>query len=350
MPAIRTGNSAVDIQVLDGRVNGCRRAFNIPERCGVGFRRAIGKGQRVALSVEDAGEVVVSTARHAADADARTQFHGLAGEDALVVVGQHVAEHAPARSGVDGVLVAAHGEVITAVWAQGDGAAGQTDVVAAVGGGAVVERLPALDVHGAEVAAVGGDEVGALIQAEGDGAIGADARGVITWGGRHLPAVDGDGLVVGIDSAVAVPCAGGADDAAVDGEAAPRIDGVVFTGDGEAPRARALAVDGKGKVATEADRSLVVTNIDGHLRAVGEDDVDGAERACIADLIRVADVAFHDIPTASKSCLAAREHGGGDVVACAVLVDVVGLYVRCPRRCAGHDERERHGRPHEVVF
>ena len=26
------------------------------------------------------------------------------------------------------------------------------------------------------------------------------------------------------------------------------------------------------------------------------------------------------------------------------------LHPLCPRRCAGHDERERHGRPQEVVF
>ena len=181
---------------------------------------AVVEGEGVAVAVEGAREFMAAAARHAGDGDVGAEEDGLAAEVALGVVGQQVAEDVPARGGVDGVLGArvVDGEVVAAVWAKGDGAAGHVDVVAAVGGGASVERLAALDVHGT-VVAIGGDEVGGRAQAEGDGAFGDDALGVISRCGGHLPAIDGDGPVVGIDGGMAVPGTGGADDAAVDGDA-----------------------------------------------------------------------------------------------------------------------------------
>ena len=103
MPAICTGNCAVDIQVLNDRGGILRGAINKPERRGIGFRRGVRKGQRMILSVKDAGEVMAAAARHAGDGDVRVQLHGLAGKVALVVVFQQVTEHAPACGGVDGV-------------------------------------------------------------------------------------------------------------------------------------------------------------------------------------------------------------------------------------------------------
>ncbi len=75
-------------------------------------------GQRVAVTVEGAAEVVLAAARHAGDgvlrrADVVAELHGLAAEAVpRVVVLQGVAEDAPARGGVDGVrAVAVDGEV-----------------------------------------------------------------------------------------------------------------------------------------------------------------------------------------------------------------------------------------------
>ena len=75
-------------------------------------------GQRVALSVEGAAEVVLAAARHACDgilrrADVVAELHGLAAEAVVgVVVVEAVAEDVPARGGVDGVrAVAVDGEV-----------------------------------------------------------------------------------------------------------------------------------------------------------------------------------------------------------------------------------------------
>ena len=69
----------------------------------------------------------------------------------------------------------------------------------------------------------------------------------------------------------------------------------------------------------------------------------------------VGDVAVHDVPcglvVGADINLAAREHGGGDVLLVAVGIDVAdGFSCLRSRRSAGHDERERHRRPHEVVF
>ncbi|MBO6192143.1 MAG: hypothetical protein J6N98_07060 [Prevotella sp.] len=220
-------------------------------------------GQRVAVTVEGAAEVVLAAARHAGDgvlrrADVVAELHGLAAEAVpSVVVLQGEAEGVPSGGIADGVgigggLRQGGGDKLgLGGWLQrdvGDGrllGIGQRAVVDVAAG--VLQSLAVLDVHGA-VVAIGGDEVGGGAQAEGDGAFGGDAHGVISRCGGHLPAIDGDGPVVGIDGGMAVPGTGGADDAAVDGDAAAGIDGISVTGDGEPPRARALAVDGQGKV------------------------------------------------------------------------------------------------------
>lgn len=147
--------------------------------------RAVVDGERVTVAVEDAGEVMLADARHAGDrvlchADVRAKFHGFVDEVALGVVGQQVAEYDPASGGVDGVLRTriVDGEVVGTVWLQrlaADGCNLFGVERAAVGCRAVVERLAALDVHGAGVT-VRGNEVGAFIQTEGDGAAGEDAR------------------------------------------------------------------------------------------------------------------------------------------------------------------------------
>ena len=103
----------IDVAV-DGEV--AERGLAPPVISGVGERGhvlcvertcggAVADGERVALPVKGAGEVMVAAACHAADADVRTELHGLAIEDALGVKGQQVAEQVPARSGLDGVLV-----------------------------------------------------------------------------------------------------------------------------------------------------------------------------------------------------------------------------------------------------
>ena len=75
-------------------------------------------GQRVAVAVEGAAEVVLAAARHACDgilrrADVVAELHRLAAEAVVgVVVVEAVAEDVPARGGVDGVrAVAVDGEV-----------------------------------------------------------------------------------------------------------------------------------------------------------------------------------------------------------------------------------------------
>ena len=143
----------------------------------------------------------------------------------------------------------------------------------------------------------------------------------------------------------------GSDRAAVDGEGAGDIDGRVRIGGvagTEGTGAEGLAVDGQ---AWKGNDGLVIATIDGQSVAVGEDEA----HVAVADYLAiVADVAVHDVPfglaLGAEVALAAGEHGGGYGLCVAVLVDVIGLDGFCPRRRAGHDEGERHGRPHEVVF
>ena len=98
-------DSAGDVQVLNHAA-----IFHVTERRGVflgeGFvSGAVGDGERVALAVEGAHEVVVAAARHAGDGDVLCEQHGLADEAVVnVVVLQGVAEKLPVVSGVDGVV------------------------------------------------------------------------------------------------------------------------------------------------------------------------------------------------------------------------------------------------------
>ena len=52
-------------------------------------------------------------------------------------------------------------------------------------------------------------------------------------------------------------------------------------------------------VTKEFDGSLVIV-LNGHLRTVGQDDVDGAERFSIGDWLHIADVAFDDVPACAE--------------------------------------------------
>ena len=106
--------------------------------------------------------------------------------------------------------------------------------------------------------------------------------------------------MIGIDATTECPFTGGCDDAAVDGEAAIGINGsyVTFTGDGEAPRACALTIDGKGVLASEVDGIAARVILYGHFRTVGEDDVNdaGVALSWSVDLARVAEAGADNIP------------------------------------------------------
>ena len=112
---LRGADEACDVQVLDHAA-----VLDVTEGRGIvlvdgAVVGAVADGERVALSVERSGEVVIALARHALYGDVRAQQDGLAVEDALVVVGQHVAERVPARGGVDGVGVAVDCQVVGGV-------------------------------------------------------------------------------------------------------------------------------------------------------------------------------------------------------------------------------------------
>ena len=103
-------------EILDGS------AFDFAEGCGA-LRRGLGDvdGECLSIAVEGAHELVARAARRLRDADVGTEFHGLAAEVVpRVVVLQGIAEHVPARGGVDGVLraIRVDGEIVGAVGAQ----------------------------------------------------------------------------------------------------------------------------------------------------------------------------------------------------------------------------------------
>ncbi|MBO6192142.1 MAG: hypothetical protein J6N98_07055 [Prevotella sp.] len=86
--------------------------------------------------------------------------------------------------------------------------------------------------------------------------------------------------------------------------------------------------------------------------------MDGAARTSIGDLVRIADVAFDDVPACGEvdgapfaGLLIARQHGGGGGLLVAVGVDVVdGLGGPCPRRCSREQHHEQqHGCPHREM-
>ena len=124
------------VQVLDSAA-----VLEVAEGRGVllaegGVSRAVAYGQRVAVAVEGAGELLVAGARHAGDgvvsrADVRAEPDGLAVEEALGVTGQQAAEGVPARGGVDGVGRARQREVVVVRVANdvGEGCAAVLEVV-----------------------------------------------------------------------------------------------------------------------------------------------------------------------------------------------------------------------------
>jgi len=214
---------------------------------------------------------------------------------------------------------------------------------------------------GRDIAAVDGDVAPRIIHFD-----------AISGVGRDIAAVDG--YIFGIDTNARRGVASCIDGAAVDDEIAMVTeDGILFTVgiDGAAidDEAAFVTVDGTtnvgrgiGDVEAAALSTLSVNGqviciningvaVDGHSLVVSEDNV---HVAITHKRTAIVDVAIHDVPfglvAGADAALVAREHGGGHVVSCTVLVDVVGLYGFCPRHCAGHDELERHDRPHEVVL
>ena len=103
---------ARDVKVPDGGGDVVHIAY-IAERGNIllvfiAVGAAVVEGQRLAVTVEGAAEVVFARACPACDGDVRAELDGLAGEAVPgVVVVEAVAEHAPARGGVDGVFVIA---------------------------------------------------------------------------------------------------------------------------------------------------------------------------------------------------------------------------------------------------
>ncbi len=173
-------------------------------------------GQRVALSVEGAAEVVVRAAGHAADGDVVAEADGLAAEAVVgVVVIEGGAHDAPSGGGADGVGVAADGEVVAGGEADvGDGGAGLG--VAYGAGDAVVDVVAVADgaftggiaYDGADIAIAcdGAAEVDAVL--DGAAAMACDAAVIFaTDGGGDAGGAGaaGDGAeIVAYDAAVVV--------------------------------------------------------------------------------------------------------------------------------------------------
>ena len=104
------GDVAHHVQVLDDGVVGVAAALHVAEGGAVVVGGGVVEGQRMAVAVEGAGEVVVHVARHAADADVRAKFHGLAAEAVpRVVVVEHLAEVEPVIGIINKVDVGAAG-------------------------------------------------------------------------------------------------------------------------------------------------------------------------------------------------------------------------------------------------
>ena len=85
--------------------------------------------------------------------------------------------------------------------------------------------------------------------------------------------------------------------------------------------------------------------------------MDGAGRTSIADLVRIADVAFDDVPACGEvdgailaGHLIAREHGGGGGLLVAVGVDVADGLGVCPRPLRGGEECEGSDESADVVY
>ena len=241
---VRGVDVARHVQVLDSAA-----VLDVAEGRGVllaegGVSRAVAYGQRVALSVEGAGEVLAAGARHAGDgvvsrADVCTELDGLAVEEALVTIGQQVAEGVPARGGVDGVGRARQREVVVVRVANdvGEGYVAFLEVVGSatdgdsgydVGEGVpgVVVVVPAfddVDVFGVERYSSPAVEADAVADVEHagapDGAVGVGGDVHISEGDRA--AVD-DGWLVSIATDDVADTAAIA--LSVDGEGATSVD------------------------------------------------------------------------------------------------------------------------------
>ena len=68
-------------------------------------KSAVADGQRMSLSVEGAGEVVIGAARHSCYGDISAELHGFVVEIPLGVVGEQVAEGIPARFIADSICI-----------------------------------------------------------------------------------------------------------------------------------------------------------------------------------------------------------------------------------------------------
>ena len=201
-------DGAVDVQVLN------RAAVHVAEGGHAVFAAAVADGEGVAAAIEGALEFMASRARHAGDGDVVVETDGLAA-GAVVgdIVGQQVAEHAPALGGVDGVLVAALGEV---------------------------HRV--------------GDE------RDGDVVVGHDEGGTGQFGVGDVGAIDslGDGVGVGH---VALGVSGRAGEG--DGRADYIVVGVTFTDDGRTVGGDALAdIDGIDYLYNLQSNNAVFTAVD----------------------------------------------------------------------------------------
>ena len=208
-------DGAADAEVLN------LSADHVEEGGGIVLGGAVVDGQRLAPAVERAGEVVAARARHAGDGDVVAELHGLAAEAVVGrVVLQGVAEHVPARGGVDGVLVAALREVGRV----GSPCSRDADVLFGHGERGAVDGR-AIDGVGVEDVAVGGSGRAA----KGDG--GAAGVVVIAAEADSGRAGGSDALAEGqlIDALVA---AAGVGAIAADGQAVGVVVGATLDGEG----------------------------------------------------------------------------------------------------------------------
>ena len=287
-----------DVTAVDGD-GGCEDA-SVIIACGIDAEGAVAAA--VGLAGDGEGRGVAALDAAAVDSlPARSDVHvAVVGEDEGDVAGE--GDAVGVVEGAGGEVVAGGEAVVAGVEEDGvgggggavgcgvcGGGGGAQGLAVNVGGGvvegavevvaAVVELLAVGYLDGAAVAA-GGDAVGGLGPAEGDGAAGADACAVFAAGGVDGAAVDGD-AAAGPD---AVASAVSRDGAAVDGDAtcgALESVSVAVGYDG-------AAVDGDGF--TYANGSTIVA-LDIDVAAVDGEAVVGIDTLAVVAVVSDGDVA-----------------------------------------------------------
>ena len=229
------------------------------------------------------------------------------------------------------------------------------DGIAVIAFRSVAAVAPGRDTAAVDVDGAGRDANGArshnTAAVDVDGACGPDAA-VIVCVIRYADAATAHGEVSGPDSVIKI--SGNGYHAAAYGKVTCDVHESLLT---TTKRSCACSLAVKGQIAAAPEAVIRTVRASSRLKfaAVGNNEVDVAvEVGLVVRTIIQKDVFVDDVPcglaVGAEALHVCGHHRCGDVVSRAVLVDVISLDGFCPRRSAGQDERERHGRPHKVVF